>query len=161
MSKSNSLKVCHSSASDEWESPPEFVAKVCAKYLNGPFGLDAAATPANALAEKYFTIEDDALQQDWNGHGPVWLNPPYSKLKPFMKKCAESEAYIWTLIPARTDTKAWQDYIFPFAAHIWFIRGRMKFRKDGETLGPAPFPSALVNFSPSFIGEPIVDTMDQ
>lgn len=152
-------KVYHSSKSDEWETPPEFIQMIKNRWLYKGFDLDAAATAENAVAPKFFTKEDDALKQEWKG--TVWLNPPYSRLKEFMKKCTESDARIWTLIPARTDTKAWQDYIFPFAAHIWFIRGRLKFCQGGEPVGTAPFPSALVNFSPLFVGEAIVETLDQ
>ena len=46
------------------------------------------------------------------------------------------------LIPARTDTKAFHDYIY-HKAEIRFIRGRLKF---GGAKNSAPFPSMVVVF---------------
>ena len=44
------------------------------------------------------------------------------------------------LIPARTDTRYFHDYIY-HKAEIRFIKGRLKF---GDGKAPAPFPSMLV-----------------
>ena len=48
------------------------------------------------------------------------------------------------LIPARTDTTYWHDYIFNNACEIRFIRIRIKF---GDSKTDAPFPSAIVIFN--------------
>ena len=53
------------------------------------------------------------------------------------------------LIPARTDTAAFHDYIFPHAAEIVFIRGRLRF--GGSNAG-APFPSVVVRFGGPYVG---------
>lgn len=47
------------------------------------------------------------------------------------------------LLPARTDTAWWHDYVIPYASEIRFLRGRLKF---GTSRNSAPFPSALVIF---------------
>ena len=47
------------------------------------------------------------------------------------------------LIPARTDTKAFHDYIYG-KAEIRFIRGRLRF---GGSKNSAPFPSMVVIFN--------------
>ena len=47
------------------------------------------------------------------------------------------------LIPARTDTSYFHDYIYGKAKEIRFIRGRLKF---GECKNAAPFPSMVVIF---------------
>lgn len=50
------------------------------------------------------------------------------------------------LIPARTDTKWFHDYIYKKEnVKIKFIRGRLKF---GKAQNSAPFPSMLVLFKP-------------
>ena len=49
------------------------------------------------------------------------------------------------LIPARTDTTYFHDYIY-HKAEIRFIRGRLKFVKDGIVGESAPFPSMVVIF---------------
>lgn len=46
------------------------------------------------------------------------------------------------LLPARTDTKWFHDYIYN-QAEIRFVRGRLKF---GESQNSAPFPSMVVVF---------------
>lgn len=46
------------------------------------------------------------------------------------------------LIPARTDTRYFHDYIYG-KAEIRFVKGRLKF---GDGKSPAPFPSMVVIF---------------
>lgn len=46
------------------------------------------------------------------------------------------------LIPARTDIKAFHEYIYG-KAEIRFVQGRLKF---GGSKNPAPFPSMVVIF---------------
>jgi len=48
------------------------------------------------------------------------------------------------LIPARVETKLWQEVIAPFADKIIFLKGRLKFSGNKNS---APFPSALVIFT--------------
>lgn len=49
------------------------------------------------------------------------------------------------LIPARTDTRWWHEYIDKNPdAHVYFIKGRLKF---GDGKNPAPFPSAIVVYT--------------
>ena len=48
------------------------------------------------------------------------------------------------LIPARTDTTYFHDYIYG-KAEIRFVRGRLRFTDDeGNASDPAPFPSMVV-----------------
>jgi site-specific DNA-methyltransferase (adenine-specific) len=75
------------------------------------------------------------------------MNPPYGREigKWIEKAYVESlgGATVVCLIPARTDTKYWHEFIFPHANEIRFIKGRLKF---GNSKNSAPFPSALVVF---------------
>ena len=51
------------------------------------------------------------------------------------------------LIPARTDTSYFHDYIYG-KAEIRFIRGRLRFTdEDGISSGPAPFPSMVAIYN--------------
>lgn len=73
----------------------------------------------------------------------VFVNPPYSKIKEWVKKAYE-EAFkpntiVVLLIPARTDTKYFHEYIYN-RSEIRFIKGRLKFSNSN----PAPFPSMVV-----------------
>lgn len=47
------------------------------------------------------------------------------------------------LLPARTDTRWFQDYILD-RAEVRFLAGRLRFETDGVPGGPAPFPSMVV-----------------
>ena len=65
----------------------------------------------------------------------------------------KNNAVVVMLIPVRTDTKYWHDYIMKGASMIYFVKGRLKFKNKviadytGKTnLSPAPFPSVVVVF---------------
>lgn len=130
-----------SSATNEWATPQDFFDRLN-KQFN--FTLDPCATPENAKCEKFFTEEDDGLTQDWGGHR-VFCNPPYGRgLKDWVRKAYEESkkgALVVMLIPARTDTSYWHEFIVGGGADIRFLRGRLKF---GDGANSAPFPSALV-----------------
>ena len=59
-----------------------------------------------------------------------------------MQKAAESDATVVMLLPARTDTAWFHDYIYG-KAEIRFIRGRLKFVGSKNS---APFPSMVCIF---------------
>ncbi len=137
--------VLYSSKSDDWPTSPAFFAKMVRRY--GPFDIDVCASPENAKCPRYFTPEIDGLKQQWVGR--CWMNPPYGRLiPPWIRKAAESAmmgATVVCLLPARVDTRWWKDWVEPYATQIEFIRGRLRF---GDGKYPAPFPSAVVVFTP-------------
>jgi phage N-6-adenine-methyltransferase len=63
-----------SSDSYDWGTPQEFFNKVDQEF---GFTLDVCASWWNAKCERFFSIEDDGLSQEWSG--VVWMNPPYGK----------------------------------------------------------------------------------
>lgn len=159
--------VMFSRRSDEWETPQALF-----DALDGEFGfmLDAAATHENKKGDEgtaYITAAEDALSVDWlewmkgdDGEPPwatwaVWLNPPYSRCAEFVAKAAaESKkgCTVVMLLPARTDTRYFHDYIWDAKGHqprldvqIRFLKGRLKF---GDAKDSAPFPSMVVVFKP-------------
>lgn len=129
-----------SSATDLWETPQDFFDLLDEEVH---FNLDPCALPTNAKCAKYFTPQEDGLKQDWQGHR-VFCNPPYGKaIKQWVKKChdeAQKGTLIVLLIPARTDTSYFHDYIY-HKAEIRFIRGRLRFGRADQN---APFPSMIV-----------------
>jgi len=74
----------------------------------------------------------------------VFVNPPYSNISEWVAKCYEEgrkeNTLVVMLIPSRTDTKYFHDYILN-RAEIRFVKGRLKF---GSSKNSAPFPSMLV-----------------
>ena len=77
------------------------------------------------------------------------MNPPYGRdIKNWIKKAYEEslqkDTLIVGLIPARTDTSYWHNFIFE-KAEVRFLRGRIKFdNESGIGKSPAPFPSAII-----------------
>ena len=137
-----------SSSTSEWATPQALFDKLDATFH---FTLDVCATKYNAKCAKFFTEEDDGLKQDWGGD-IIWCNPPYGrKIGDWVRKCAEHQGIAVMLLPARTDTRWWHEYIANNpTANVRFIKGRLKF---GGATNPAPFPSAIVIFFNTTIEE--------
>ena len=134
-------EVMFSSETDLWATPQAFFDEWNNRY---DFELDVCATHENAKCDKYFTPEMDGLAQEWKG--VCWMNPPYGReIGKWVKKAYESSlagATVVCLLPARTDTAWWHDYVMQ-ADDIVFVRGRLKF---GSSKNSAPFPSAVAVF---------------
>ena len=132
-----------SSSSNEWETPQGFFDALDAEF---GFTLDAAATAGNTKCKRYYAKDDDALCQRWPG--VVWCNPPYGRaIGKFVRKGweeAQKGSTVVMLIPARTDTRYWHDYVMR-ASEVRLVAGRLRFSR-GSKRGAAPFPSAVVVF---------------
>lgn len=50
------------------------------------FDLDVASPPGGSAvpAKRYLTVEDDGLACEWEGR--VWMNPPYSGVRPWWER---------------------------------------------------------------------------
>lgn len=130
-----------SSNRQDWETPQELFESLDAEF---GFELDVCATESNTKCGKYYSPEQDGLIKEWAWAGTVWMNPPYGReIGKWVKKAFEESlkgATVVCLLPARTDTAWWHDYI-EGKAEVRFIRGRLKF---SGSKGSAPFPSAIV-----------------
>lgn len=136
--------VMFSSANEVWATPQDFYDKLNNEFN---FNLDPCALPDNAKCDRYFTPEDDGLSMDWVG-SVAFCNPPYGrKLYDWVKKCYEESkkpnTKVVMLIPARTDTRYFHEFIYHKAKEIRFVQGRLKF---GGSKNSAPFPSMVVVF---------------
>lgn len=127
-----------SSKTDMWETPQDFFNKLNKEFN---FDVDVCATKENAKCKKFYTLEENGLQQTWTG--TCWMNPPYGiEISKWVKKASESKATVVCLLPARTDTRWFHEYIYN-NAEIRFIKGRLRF---GNSNNSAPFPSMVVIF---------------
>ena len=139
-----------------WETPQQFFDELDREFH---FTLDAAASHENHKCAKYYTEEEDGLEQDWRGE-TVFCNPPYGTVETgiWTKKCYEEAMKPGTtvvlLIPARTDRRSFHQYILG-RAEIRFVQGRLKFELDGKPILDsngravgAPFPSMVAIFRP-------------
>lgn len=134
--------VMFSSKTDQWATPQDFFDE-----LNDEFGfdIDVCADDYNHKCVDYYTKEQDGLSLPWDGI--VWCNPPYGReigkwVEKAHKEHKKNNNYIVMLLPARTDTKWFHEYIY-HKAEIRFIKGRLKF---GDSKNSAPFPSMVVVF---------------
>ncbi len=128
--------------SNDWMTPIEYT-----QNLDVDFDLDPCVSlnQRDFHAKKGYTIKDDGLKKDWKGR--VWLNPPYSReIGLWMKKIMEHGNGI-ALIPARTDTRWFQDYVFQPASAILFLKGRIKFIGSKHyAKNPCSFPCVLASY---------------
>lgn len=140
-----------SSKKMDYCTPRDFFAELDREFH---FTLDAAATEASAKCPEYYTPETDGLNSPWNiagGGGAVFCNPPYGReTGKWVRKAweeAKSGTTIVLLIPARTDTSYFHEYIYGHAEIRW-VRGRLRFEdEDGTVYQPAPFPSMVVVYN--------------
>lgn len=126
----------------DWATPPEFLEAVKRRLRITEFAWDLAASPENAVADRYFTEADDALVQDWDAAAAVgwaWLNPPFGNMAPWVEKAAASDGVVM-LVPAAVGANWWRDHV-DRKARVWFLNGRITF--VGAT-GPYPKDCALL-----------------
>jgi phage N-6-adenine-methyltransferase len=135
MKKTN---VHFSSKTNDWSTPKDFYDE-----LNKEFHFTLDPCPLGWEQMNPDTRPESGLTRSWDNE-IVFCNPPYGRtINQWVKKASEAMGGIVVmLIPARTDTKYFHEYIY-HKAEIRFIKGRLKF---GDSTNSAPFPSMLVIF---------------
>lgn len=139
--------------STEWQTPKKLYNKLNEEY---EFELDPCTTEDNPLQTPYyFTKKDNGLKKSWN-YGNVFVNPPYNnEISKWLEKAIHEIKYgtrieyIVFLLPVRTDTKWFHQYIYDVencdyrdpVNGAYFIKGRLKF---GNSRNSAPFPSMII-----------------
>lgn len=150
------MDVHFSSKTNEWATPQCFFDRLDAEFN---FTLDPCSDGLNAKCGKFYTQEDDGLAQSWSGER-VFMNPPYGRvIGDWVRKAYEESqkgAIIVALIPARTDTRYWHDYVMK-ADEIRLVKGRIKF---GDGSNSAPFPSAVVVWQDGLNSSPLLTAME-
>ena len=130
----------------------------------------AASGPQSAKARRWVTPDVDSLAQEWDTWfyeyhaGPksaMWLNPPYSNITPWAKKCANTYIFneqveIFLLVPASIGANWFWGYVWDYAT-VYSV-GRIVFdncfdRKTGKSVTTV-YPKDLIlahytNTSPS------------
>ena len=151
------IKTMFSSKTDLWATPRDFFDRLNDEFR---FTLDPCTNGVNAKCSKFYTEKENGLVQDWSGER-VFMNPPYGRvigdwIRKAYEEGAKENTIVVALIPARTDTKYWHDYVMK-ADEIRFVKGRLKF---GDSKNAAPFPSAVVVFRKTKREFPKVSVMD-
>lgn len=128
----------------DWETPDEIFVPLDNEFH---FTLDVCASETNKKCLRFFTEIDDALTQRWDGI--CWMNPPFGNQDKWVKKAYQESqlgSVIICLLPSRTNTNWWHDYVMK--GEVRFIRGRPKFK--GAKYG-LPQPLSIVIFRPSTV----------
>jgi phage N-6-adenine-methyltransferase len=132
-----------SSESDLYTTPQETFDELNAEF---GFTVDVCALPENTKCARYFTPEQDGLQQDWRGE-VVWCNPPYGRtIAAWVQKAYEASkagATVVCLLPARLGPRWWRTYVQPYAQ--WYV---LEKRQNFSGKGRAPFDSVVAIFRP-------------
>ena len=134
------MSIHYSSKNHEWSTPQYLFDKLNREFN---FTLDPCSTSENAKCPKFYTIHENGLAKDWSGER-VFVNPPYgNQISKWVRKSFQEaeNCVVVMLIPSRTDTKWWHQYVMK--GEVRFIEGRLKF---GDCKNSAPFPSAIVIF---------------
>lgn len=142
-----------SNNSNEWETPQKLFDELNKIYC---FDIDGCASMRNHKLDYYYTQNDSILNHSLYG-SKVFCNPPYEqKIQDLIVKklSKEENCFSLLLIPARTDTKRFHDYIYKKEnCKIEFLKGRLAFEINGKPIldkkgkiQKAPFPSMIVIF---------------
>ena len=120
----------------------------------GEIGLDPTSNPEKSIpARHHFTKEDDCLSRNWDGLGPVFMNPPYSNAVPFLDKALQEyhlghipEA-IFLILCTTASTRSGGPLLRSGCSAFCLIHGRPSFRfgygKREGTYGNLTVPSVM------------------
>lgn len=125
------MSVHFSSQRQNWQTPKKFYEELNKEFR---FNYDSCPNDKSLIG----------FLKPWGSR--TFCNPPYSEISDWVKRGYQESMngkLVVMLIPSRTDTKWWHDYVMK-AFEIRFIKGRLKF-DDFEN--DAPFPSVIVIFS--------------
>jgi hypothetical protein len=140
-----SLQPLMTSTSEHW-CTPAVVLDLVRKFNGGQIGLDPCSNEGS-IVDARIAWTSGGLEEEWDGHGLVYCNPPYGRSLEYWTSKMSTEARvrveIIALLPARTDT-AWFDSVWTAQA-LRFWRGRLKFLGASSS---APFPSCLAYWGP-------------
>lgn len=128
--------------SNDWLTPLSIIKEL------GAFDLDPCGYKGHRTAKRIIYPPRDGLSMPW--HGRVWLNPPYGPDTGVWLSRLAQHRFGTALIFARTETKAFHNYVWCRARSVFFFEGRIKFLRPGveKTFSNAGGPSCLVAYGP-------------
>ncbi|MBM3660997.1 MAG: adenine methyltransferase [Actinobacteria bacterium] len=106
------------------------------------FDLDVCAPPGGGPfvpCDRYYTMADDGLTAPW--HGRVWMNPPYSGVRPWWERFAAHRNGVALLPLAKS---GWLSEMWTEADGVALLPngGKVEFVRPGSA--PAPIWLAVV-----------------
>jgi len=94
----------------KWIRTPKSIWENLSKEFN--FTVDACASDKNHLLPKYWTVDNSALDKNWDNE-IVYCHPMYDIYIPkFIKKAIESKCITVFLLPASTNAEYFHKYLY-------------------------------------------------
>lgn len=123
---------------DLWRTP-QWLFVAIQRYIGVKFDVDVACNKDNALLPNFIGVERDALKCSWGEPGTVaFLNPPYSKITPWIEAAIREQTRGVTtimLIPQSLDTR-WYERAAECANETVILSGgRVAFVEPDVELG--------------------------
>lgn len=132
----NGAQLTTTDSKQDYGTPPELLAAVQGRF--GRITVDLAAHVGNAVCPTFFAPPDrpegaaaiDSLAQDWSKlEGLLWLNPPFSGVRPWVEKCVMESARgarIALLTAASVGSNWFRDCCAQHA-QVLFLNRRIRF----------------------------------
>lgn len=138
---------CKPPKTTTWLTPPELIDAL------GPFDLDPCCPPVMPwrTAARMIQEPECGLTTEWPRDAFVWMNPPFSRgeRERWMEKLANHPGGGIMLVPAATETKAFQNYVLGWDnTSVFWLRGRPHFynEKGERARGAVSGPVCLVAY---------------
>ena len=135
---------------NNYKTPPVLYQKALDRWGLDRFSLDTCCSDNNIPA-RWYCVDGvlDGLTENWCNYS--WCNPPYNECKKWIEKAYKENLKgfeVAMLIPVRTETKYWHDYILnnPRVTIEWLRKGYKFLNKDNEEMGVFKNALALVYF---------------
>ncbi len=135
---------------NDYKTPPVLYQKALNHWKIPFFILDVCCSKTNISAMGHY-IDGiiDGLGANWLLYN--WCNPPFNKCDKWVKKAFEEQQKgnkTAMLIPVRTETKYWHDYILynPQVTIEWLRKGYKFLNKDNQEMGVFKNALAIVYF---------------
>jgi len=102
------------------------------------------ASDENHLVDKYYTIEDNSLKQDWTDE-VGYIHPLFDgKIGKFVEKAYKTRGFFVFLLPASTHTKYFHEYLYHNPnVQTTFLRKPKKGFRFGADDGSKDDPNSL------------------
>jgi len=152
MSSKNQRKFWDLDDKDDWMTPHDLINDL--SNAMGGIDTDPCAHQQSSIGDtNNYRLEDgqNGLELPWDG--VVFVNPPFSHKKKWLKRAVEAiengeASTVIVLTPDSTDVMSWwHEYIAPHSNVICFCEGRVSYLdSEGTQQGSPTFGTAITVF---------------
>ncbi len=135
---------------NDYKTPPILYEKALKFFRIEKFDCDVCCSEKNIPAKvHYIQGKTDGLTAQWERFN--WCNPPFNECKKWIEKAYKEQQKgnaTCMMLPVRTETKYWHDYILenPAVHIVWLRKGYKFLDKDNNEMGVFKNALALVYF---------------